>query len=96
MKRAVATDRPSGTAYEKISATLDREVLRMIRERTDNVSGFLNDAAAERLYWEHIDRSIEQLEREGVRGDQKREDRLVEAFDRAERARSRRRKRAAG
>lgn len=54
--------------YEKISATLDRDLLRQIRERTDNVSAYLNEAAQERLYHEHIREMIRELEEQGFSG----------------------------
>lgn len=68
MKRAAAT--PEG-AHEKVSATLDRNVLRMIRERTPNVSAFLNEAARRKLYFDMLDETIAELERQGVRRDEK-------------------------
>lgn len=59
---------PHDRAYEKISATLDREVLKKIRERTENVSAYLNEAAKRRLRLEHIDEMIRELEAQGFDG----------------------------
>ena len=58
-------------SYAKISATLDERVLREIRERTTNVSGFLNEAASEKLYFQRLREADEELERQGVPIDQK-------------------------
>lgn len=50
----------------KISATLEEPVLRQIREHTSNVSGFLNEAAKRRLYFELLDTTIRELEQAGL------------------------------
>lgn len=68
------------SAYSKISATLETTVLNEIRERSANVSEFLNDAAKRKLYRERIRESIEQLEREGVRSDPERQERIRRAL----------------
>jgi hypothetical protein len=61
-------DRPTRT-YSKISATLEESVLRQIRERSTNVSEFLNEAAKRQLYFDRIREGIRELERRGVRSD---------------------------
>lgn len=86
----------SDSSYEKISATLDRDVLRKIRERTDNVSEYLNEAAADRLYWEHLNEMAEELRRRGAKEDPKFRQFLLEAWEAAERLQEKRRSRAAG
>jgi hypothetical protein len=60
---------PSG--YEKVSATLEAPVLRQIRERTTNVSGFLNEAAKRKLYFDMLRATDEELERMGVETDER-------------------------
>ena len=54
------------TRYEKVSATLEIPVLRMIRDRSTNVSEFLNQAAKDRLYFERLREAEEELEVQGV------------------------------
>jgi len=72
MKRRTPAAEPSAeTAYEKVSATLDRNVLRMIRERTPNVSAFLNEAAKDKLYFQMLEDTVAELDREGVGRDEK-------------------------
>lgn len=65
MARRITSSKPV-PSYAKISATLEEDVLRKIRERTSNVSGFLNEAASEKLYFEHLREMDEELERQGV------------------------------
>lgn len=57
---------PAESGYKKISATLEAPVLRQIRERTANVSGFLNDAAKRKLYFDRLRAADEELGRMGV------------------------------
>lgn len=57
MKKRAATDR----GYEKISATLEAPVLRQIRQRTSNVSGFLNEAAKRKLYFDKLRATDEEM-----------------------------------
>jgi hypothetical protein len=57
--------------YTKISATLEAPVLAQIREKTDNVSGFLNDAAKRKLYFDMLRATDEELRREGVEVDER-------------------------
>ncbi len=59
------------TGYTKISATLEVPVLAQIREQTDNVSGFLNDAAKRKLYFDMLRATDEELRREGVEVDER-------------------------
>lgn len=61
--------RPAPSGYTKISATLEAPVLSQIRERTTNVSGFLNEAAKRKLYFDMLRATEEELEREGVEPD---------------------------
>ncbi|MBI2324682.1 MAG: hypothetical protein HYU87_06950, partial [Chloroflexi bacterium] len=61
---------PAPTGYAKISATLEAPVLRQIRERTTNVSGFLNEAAKRKLYFDMLRATDEELRREGVEVDE--------------------------
>ena len=63
--------RSTQTGYAKVSATLEVPVLRQIRERTGNVSGFLNDAAKRELYFEMLRASAEELRRQGVKRDER-------------------------
>ena len=65
--------KPAGTAasYQKVSATLEGPVLRQIRERTSNVSGFLNDAAKRKLYFDKLRAADEELGRMGVEIDER-------------------------
>ncbi len=79
--------------YQKISATLDRDLLRRIRERTDNVSAYLNEAAEERLYHEHLREMIRELEAQGFDGSGGMP-RLREIADRWEREKAERRGRS--
>lgn len=62
---------PAPTGYAKISATLEAPVLRQIRERTTNVSGFLNEAAKRKLYFDMLRATDEELRREGVEVDER-------------------------
>jgi hypothetical protein len=62
--------------YEKISATIEKPVLRRIRERSSNVSEFLNDAAKRKLYFDHLEEGVRELERQGFHGDPKRVERI--------------------
>ena len=59
------------TGYRKISATLEAPVLKQIRERTTNVSGFLNDAAKRALYFERLRHASEELRRQGFERDER-------------------------
>lgn len=61
----------ASTGYAKISATLEAPVLAQIRERTDNVSGFLNDAAKRKLYFDMLRATDDELRREGVEIDER-------------------------
>lgn len=81
-------------SYAKISATLEERVLREIRERTTNVSGFLNEAASEKLYFERLRESERELERQGVPIDEKLYRNLSKAIDKHRRDRARRRRTA--
>jgi hypothetical protein len=54
------------TSYEKVSATLEVPVLRRIRERTSNVSGFLNEAAKRHLHREGLREWADELRAQGV------------------------------
>jgi hypothetical protein len=51
---------------EKISITVDRDALKAIRKKTENVSAFYDDAAKERLYALRLDEELARLEAEGV------------------------------
>lgn len=55
--------------YAKISATLEAPVLRQIREQTTNVSGFLNEAAKRKLYFDMLRATEEDLRQQGVEPD---------------------------
>ncbi len=81
-------------SYAKISATLEERVLREIRERTTNVSGFLNEAANEKLYFERLREMDEELGRQGVPIDEKLYRNLTKAIDKHRRDRARRRRTA--
>lgn len=61
----------ASTGYEKISATLEGPVLRQIRERTTNVSGFLNEAAKRKLYFDRLREFSAELGRRGVERDER-------------------------
>lgn len=63
--------RKAAPSYAKISATLEEDVLRKIRERTENVSGFLNDAAKEKLYFERLRAFADELRSQGVERDER-------------------------
>jgi hypothetical protein len=94
VKRQVVPQKPgAATAYEKVSATLDRNVLRMIRERTPNVSAFLNEAARDKLYFQMIDETIAELDRQGVKRDEKMYAWLGKTLEELERKRGRARAR---
>lgn len=60
---------PATTGYAKVSATLEAPVLRQIRERTSNVSGFLNEAAKRKLYFDMLRATEEELKAQGVEPD---------------------------
>ena len=66
--------------YEKVSATLERSLLRKIRERTTNVSAYLNEAAEEKLYRDRAREAELELERQGVPFDEELYERLKAAF----------------
>lgn len=66
MRKTSSTPALTDDGYAKISATLERKVLRQIKEQTDNVSGYLNEAAKRQLYFDMLRRSVEELERQGV------------------------------
>lgn len=57
------------STYSKVSATLETSVLSSIQERTTNVSEFLNEAAKRKLYFEGLREAVEELDRQGVKGD---------------------------
>lgn len=76
--------RPKESPYEKVSATLERPVLREIREKSANVSEFLNEAAKDKLYFERVREGIKELRRQGVREDPEFRRRLEEALDEAD------------
>lgn len=63
--------RMKATGYEKISATIEAPVLRQIRERTANVSGFLNEAAKRELYFDMLRATAEELRSQGVKRDER-------------------------
>ena len=86
--------KPAHTAYSKVSATLEEPVLRSIRERTPNVSGFLNAAAKEKLYFEFLRETEAELERRGVPFDEAQYRHLVRRYEAL--SRPKRRARAAG
>lgn len=62
---------PRATDYAKVSATLEAPVLREIRERTANVSGFLNEAAKRKLYFDRLRAADEELGRAGIELDER-------------------------
>jgi hypothetical protein len=64
-RRAVAS------GYTKISATLEAPVVRQIRERTGNVSGFLNEAAKRKLYFDMLRATADELRAAGVQRDER-------------------------
>jgi hypothetical protein len=66
--------------YEKVSATLEIPVLRMIRDRSANVSEFLNQAAKDKLYFERLREAEEELEGQGVPLDEALVERLRSAL----------------
>lgn len=80
--------------YRKISATVEEDVLRRIQERTTNVSGFLNEAARDKLYFDRLRELDEELRRKGVSMDENLYQKLNEWADdqiaRSSRARARR------
>lgn len=67
MKKRAA--RPTG--YAKVSATLETPVLQRIRERTTNVSGFLNEAAKRQLYFDRLRALDDELAAQGVERDER-------------------------
>jgi len=68
------------SAYSKVSATLETAVLKSIRQRSSNVSEFLNAAAKRKLYFDRLDEAIAELERRGVRGDPVQKERIRRAL----------------
>lgn len=91
------TSASSDDGYAKVSATLERKVLRQIREQTDNVSGYLNEAAKRQLYFDMLRRSVEELERQGVEVDMRFYDNLgkwLHEVDMRKLARDRRKRRS--
>lgn len=60
----------ASTKYEKVSATLETSTLRRIRERTTNVSGFLNAAAKRELHFEGLREWADELRAQGVQRDE--------------------------
>ncbi len=89
------TRQTASVPYEKISATLDERVLHQIRERTGNVSGFLNDAAKEKLYFDRLAAFADDLRRQGVERDEVFYQNLNKWIDEVDARRLRRRKRRA-
>lgn len=78
-------------SYRKISATVEEDVLRGIRARTTNVSGFLNEAARDKLYFDRLRVAADELRRKGVERDEKLYRKLTEWADEQEARASRRR-----
>lgn len=58
--------RSEATSRAKISVTVERSALNAIQAVTDNVSGFVNDAIKEKLYFARLDEEAELLREEGV------------------------------
>lgn len=52
---------------EKLSVTVERSLMDEVREKTDNVSAFVNDAVRDKLYFARLDDELARLEAEGVR-----------------------------
>lgn len=82
--------------YEKVSVTLEEGVLRRIRERTDNVSGFLNDAAADKLHFDGLREWANELLAQGVKPDERFGRNLEAWLDEVEARRARKVRRRAG
>lgn len=85
----------AGPSYVKISATLEEDVLRKIRQRTENVSGFLNDAAKDKIYFERLGEFADQLRAQGVKRDEILYRNLIAWVDEVRERRARRARRAA-
>jgi hypothetical protein len=65
------TTRKAPPSYSKVSATLEEGVLNEIRERTPNVSGFLNEAAKAKLYFDRLKALDEDLAQQGIEIDER-------------------------
>lgn len=52
---------------EKLSITVERSLIDEVRQRTENVSAFVNDAVRDRLYFSRLDEELARLEADGVR-----------------------------
>jgi hypothetical protein len=83
-KKSASTE----SAYSKVSATLETSVLEGIRERSPNVSEFLNEAAKRALYRERLREAIRQLRSEGYEEDLELQDRIRKALTRPKPTRS--------
>lgn len=92
MKRISPSRTSSG--YAKISATLEEPVLREIREQTDNVSGFLNEAAKRKLYFDRLRATETELVAAGVKRDERFYAALKKRVHEADRRKALRRRRA--
>lgn len=55
---------------EKLSVTVERSLMDEVREKTDNVSAFVNDAVRDKLYFARVDEELARLEAEGVKVNQ--------------------------
>lgn len=88
----MATKRPRAKRapeYEKISVTLERPLLGVIRERSANVSEFLNEAAKDKLYFERLREAELELRRQGIPEDPEMRERIRKALFGSKPARAR-------
>lgn len=59
--------RPTPRSREKLSVTVERSLMDEVRQRTENVSAFVNEAVKDKLYFARVDEELARLEAEGVR-----------------------------
>lgn len=70
--------RAARTGREKVSVTIDREILDEIRQRAENLSEYVNQALSDDLYFERLREESARLEAEGIEVDEKAVERLTQ------------------
>lgn len=58
--------RPTPRSREKLSVTVERSLMDEVRQRTENVSAFVNEAVKDKLYFARLDEELARLEADGV------------------------------
>lgn len=68
----------SKAGREKVSVTIEREILDEIRQRADNLSEYINQTLSDDLYFARVQEEVDQLAAEGVEVDEESVRRLTE------------------